>query len=58
MLSTLALFPVAAPLTLNVSEPIPVVTVNEVPVAPTVNVAVPSYTLLALKLTVAGVTTY
>ena len=55
---TLALLAVAVPLIPNVCEPIPVLIVKEVLAAPAVNVVEPSYTLLALKLTVAGVTRY
>ena len=43
---------------LSVWEPTPVVTVKVVPASPAVKVVVPSNTLLAVKLTVAGVTTY
>ena len=54
---TLALLALDDPFTVNVCEPIPVATVKLVPASPAVKVLVPSYTLLALRLTVAGVTT-
>ena len=54
---TLALLALADPFTVSVCEPMPVATVKLVPVSPAIKVVVPSYTLLALRLTVAGVMT-